>query len=384
MRTTRTVRQVNCENRDRTPRQRRNGTDVHISVPWLPALLIAWGAAALLQQIVGHGVSVIPLTIGILLVAKAQSANHYPLLVVGSVLAGNGAGNLLGDILGHGLDDPLGTFGAAIAFLWLRSTDRERSRWAVVPAIVLAFIGLAQLGDKASTLAAGWGAGWLVPAAVIVAGVLLLGAHRLPKPVRLAGFVFVIAAALSFLSGGDRDRPRQATRDEDAALVPTTSGPRQASLPVLDGRTVFVETTNGSVTVTTSEAGEGMVTGQDVHIQDGSERVTITTKPNTPITVVLPIDAAIHIKAVNGPVILRGSVRSATIETTNGAVQLTVPRDTAIDAESTSGVITVDNSNEGRAYADRGEEGGGEVSITTTNGAIVVTHIKEREERAAA
>jgi hypothetical protein len=359
---------VNCENRDRTPRQRRNGADVHISIPWVPALLIAWGAAALLQNIVGHGVSVIPLTIGVLLVIKAQSADHYPLLVVGSVLAGNGAGNLIGDILGHGLDGPLGTFGAAAAFLWLRSTDPQRSRWAVVPAIVLAFIGLGQLGDKMSTLAAGWGAGWLVPAGVIVAGVLLIGAHRLPGPVRLAGFVFVIAAGLSFLSGGDKDRGH---------LPPAASPPPAPSTMVqqdtfeIGTREVWVTTSNGAVTV---NDGDSVVRGGRAVLSEG--RVTIEpTSDNNPVTLSVPQGTTLHIQTGNGMISVDVPGAELDLETENGALDVTLTGDPTIVAATDNGSLVVDDKSFADDYRYRGD--GALVTLRTNNGPITISHVSE-------
>ncbi len=246
----RTVPYVTWDDGDDAPTGRSTGT-VDRPIPFVPVLLIAIGAAALVHQLIGRGGSVFWLTIGLYFMARARrGGGHYPLLVVGAVMTGSGIGHLAGDIVHTGASESLGSFGTAGGFFWLYNTDRGRSSWAIIPAAILGLIGVGELGFHLTDLMEDGGTGWLLPAGVVVAGILLLGAHRLPGAIRLAGLVFVGAAALSLVTNDSRSSDRR-VRTVTTGRALTSS----AALSDINGRTVWLTTGSGDVTVETGEVG---------------------------------------------------------------------------------------------------------------------------------
>ncbi|MBA3655671.1 MAG: hypothetical protein H0W70_15925, partial [Actinobacteria bacterium] len=106
---------MHCDDGDDHPRH-GSGSTVRRSMPLFPMVLIAFGAVALLNEIVGHSVSffdVFLLLVGLYLVTRGRTTDHYPLLIVGAVLTGSAAGGVIGDIVGGGVGESIGTFGTA-------------------------------------------------------------------------------------------------------------------------------------------------------------------------------------------------------------------------------------------------------------------------------
>jgi putative adhesin len=293
----------------------------HRSLGWGPvfgALLVAVGVAGVLHQVLGRGVSVIPLTIGILLLVRAQSGGgHYPMLVIGAVLTGSGLGNFAGDIVGGGMGDALGSLGTACGFFWLASTDRRRSSWAMIPAAILALIGIGQLGFQLSTLSPGH-ASWLVPAGVVVAGIMLLGSHRVHGPLRIAGFVFVGAAALSLISGNHDDHPKR------VFFAPSTVPKKAVStlpMPGLGDRELVIRDETGNVTVT---VGDGRAIGRDLSLgPSGDRQVTLDSSPTDDLRVEVPAGTHLNITTLSGDVHIAVPNAVLTIDTQEGDVEVT-------------------------------------------------------------
>jgi hypothetical protein len=342
------------------------------AIPILPVLLIAFGAHAILREIFGRGISVFPLAIGIYLLMRSNRGGHYPLLVVGAVLTGVGAGNLIGDIVGGGTGEAIGTLGTASGFFWLANTDRGRSNWALIPAAIIGLIAVGEFGLHINELVNG--GSWLVPAGVIVAGILLLGAHRLPGPLRLAGIVFVGAAALSLIANGNDRGPahRGAIGAPRAPLTATTSAPRPFEL---GSHSVRIHVDNGSVLVT--EGDPTVVVGTIDETND--KQVTIRPRvTNGAVVVAVPAGTHLDISSNNGSITVQVATADVVAHTDNGAITLTLSGHPTVDADTDSGRVTVDGRDEGHGYADPGTAG--KVEAHSDNGQIVITHTKETAE----
>jgi hypothetical protein len=337
-------------------------------IPILPVLLIAFGAAALFHQMFGRGISVFPLAIGLFLIARSRSNGSYICLVIGAVMTGSGAGNLVGDLANSGASDALGSFGTAAGFFWLANVDRGRSNWAIIPAAIIGLIGIGELGLHVNELANGGAGSWLLPAGVVVAGILLLGAHRMPGPLRLAGLVFVGAAALSLVTNQSPDPGRRGPRSR----VITTAPAANQALPPLTDRTVSVDSANGPVIV---EEGEGFVTGARIQDTDDDQVDLVPRTSNSPITLKVPAGTKLELHTTNGPITVRMPVSDLVASSENGVINVEVAGDTTIEATTRNGVINVDGRSEDGAYAHSGADPG-HIELHTQNGAIVLVHAK--------
>ena len=306
------------DNDDDAP-TRRSETAPRPHVPLLPFLLIAFGVAALLHEVAGHGVSVFPLAIGIFLLSRSRASEggHYPLTVVGAVLTGSGAGHLIGDLMFGGAADAIGTLGTAAGFFWLFSADRRRSGWAIFPAAILGLIGVGQLGFHLTDIANGGSGGWLLPAGVVVAGILLLGAHRLPGPLRLAGLVFVGAAVLSLASHpGDSPRSRR--------VIPTVPSRTDVeSLPDIGDRTVYLDTGSGSITVVVGD--KGSVRGRNLDVSSSDTKLNIAAQASSAVTLTVPDTTKLHLKAGSGDITVNVAAAALDVQTGSGDITITRP-----------------------------------------------------------
>jgi hypothetical protein len=324
-----------------------------------PAVLIGIGASALLDSAAPFW-----LAVGIYFLSRGLKHDHYPLLIAGAFVTGSATGHLVGDLIG-GLGEPLGTFGTAAGFAWLWSSDRPRSGWAIFGAGIFGLIGLVQLGARVGDVASDSGGGWLLPAGVVVAGILLLGAHRMPGPLRLAGLVFVAAAALSLLANAG-DRNRDDNRGPRVFSPPPTLSPQTFEI---GERTVHIVGANGSVLV--QEGDPKVISGRVVRTDAEEVRIEPRTA-NGSIVVSVPQGTRLDIRVDNGSVQVQSATNVADIATDNGAILLDVLDDPSIDAETSNGQIVVDNKAEGDDYEHDGE--GGEVELDTDSGQIVVSH----------
>lgn len=339
---------------DPVPSRTSSVRSVDRHVHLFPLILIGLGASFMLHNIVGHGVSVFPLLIGIFLIMRSGGGDHYPLFVVGVVLTGSGIGNTLGDVISGSAGDALGTLGAACGFAWLAFADpRHRSSWAAIPAAILALIGVGQLGANVSRGLSG-SPGWLLPAAVVVVGVLLLGAHRMPGPLRLAGLVFVGAAVLSLLAHSN-DGPGRKHLLAPPPVIPTVPS-SSIDLPDLSGKTLWVETENGSITVDVGDRGSAAIGGGRATYRAEGNRVTlVSSNGNGSWRIVVPAGTSLHLR------------------TENGAITLAATDDQAIAASSSNGAVVADGFGEtatGHTFSHPGQ--GSSVQIETENGAIVI------------
>lgn len=355
---------VTWDDRDDSPSQRTRSPR-RSSVPLLPLVMIAIGVSVVFDRMVGGGFSaweLFWLAVGIWCLARARDDGPYPLLVIGAFLVGNNTGELIGTLVSRDVADATETLGTAAGFLWLYFTDRPRSRWAIFVALIAGFIGMAELGAEVTEVA-GSGDSWLLPAGVIVAGVLLLGAHRLPGPVRLGGLIFVGAAILSLL--GNDDEPRRDIRTQQPVTTQT--------LPLLelDGRRLRIEAGNGAVTVNQGETPR-IIEGQRVNSADENLVVVRPRFGNGPVVVEVPPGTPLEIEGDNGPVTVLSPTSQADISLDDGPITIHVKGDPDIDAESDV-IVTVDGRPEGDDYEHDGADDG-EVELRNDNAPITITH----------
>lgn len=341
---------------DRSP-TRGHGSSVRTygRTPLIPLLLIGLGASYMLHNIVGHGVSVFPLLIGIFLIVRSGGGDHYPLFVIGVVLAGSGLGNTVGDLISGGTGDALGTLGAACGFGYLAFGDpRHRSSWASIPAVILAIIGVTQLGAHV-THAMTNSPGWIVPAAVVVAGVLLLGAHRLPGPLRIAGLVFVAVAVISLLAHNNDNNRAHRQQLFVPKILPTVPS-KSVDLPDLVGKTLWVNSVNGSIIVDFGDRPTARVSTGEGHMTDAGDRVMLSSSDsNASWRITVPAGTSLHLTTVNGAI---------TVSATN---------DETIAASSTNGAVVApgfDDQPSGHLFTHTGPDGS--VQLQSDNGAIVI------------
>jgi hypothetical protein len=357
---------VTWDDEDDAP-SRRSTTTTTRHIPFFPVLLIAFGAAALLHQMVGRGVSVFPLAIGIYLIARSRSTpgGHYPLLVVGAVLTGSGAGNLFGDLFAGGASNAFGTLGTAAGFFWLYTIDRGRSSWAIVPSAIVGLIGVGELGFHLTDLMRGGTAGWLLPAGVVVAGVLLLGAHRLPGPLRLAGLVFVGAAALSLVTNSP-DNPRRRA----PVTVTTGSAANTVGLGDIVDRTVTFTGGSGDVSV---EIGVGEASGAHLRVVESSSNVTITTdRPSEDIKLTVPEGTKLRLQTSSGDIDIGVATADAVVTTSSGDVNIAVAGNPTVTLATSSGDLENDgfesDVSNSHLFVHKGD--GGQVVVTTSSGDV--------------
>jgi hypothetical protein len=397
---------------DGRPQRRGVSVSVDVRPPFIGVIAIAIGAAILFHQIFGSAEGVFSVAIGLYLVVRCRSS-AYPLFVIGAVMVGSGAGDLVADVVSGSAHGALGTFGAAAAFLWLANVDRPRSSWAMIPAAILGLLGVFRLGLSADALAGG-GGGWLLPAGVVVAGIMLLGAHRMPRPLRLAGLVFVIAAALSLLS---HDNQNRVDGRVGVLKAPQTTLPgKPTALGDLTGQTLTVSTDNGAIRIdegdgaATVTAGRAVLTrtadgvelrsslgygswqisvpaGTKVVARSESGSITVNVADldldletaNGPISVLQPatmLVAKTGSGAINAQLGQLEAEATARLETANGVVVLTVAGDPTVTATSNNGVVVAtgfdgDDTTADRSFAHAGSDG--RVKIKTGSGSITVT-----------
>lgn len=120
-------------------------------------LLIAIGAASLLERVLGINITVIPLVVGLLLLFASNQKRSRPLMIAGWTLTGLGAGYFLQTVvmslgwygyIGEGWFnwrrgewvDVLPVLGLAGGFLAIYLVDKSRPAWAAITAAVLGVI----------------------------------------------------------------------------------------------------------------------------------------------------------------------------------------------------------------------------------------------------
>jgi hypothetical protein len=134
------------------------------------------GTAALVSELYPEVDRYLPLVIGVGLLGAFVVGRWYAALVGGAILGGLGIGlvatRLIGDV---SLDGAGALLGLASGFLtiWIVSvlmSLAQRHWWPLVPGSVLLIVGLYVLAEAAGAALAAW----LVPAAVLALGVVIM------------------------------------------------------------------------------------------------------------------------------------------------------------------------------------------------------------------
>lgn len=334
--------------------------------PMFPVLLIAIGTAALF-----HHFSLFTLVLGLFLLSRSRATGGYGTLIVGAVLTGSGAGHFVGDVVTSGASDAMGNFGTAAGFFWLANNDRPRSNWALIPAAIIGLIGVGSLGLHVNELVNGGAGSWVLPAGVVVAGILLLGAHRMPGPLRLIGLVFVAATAMSLVTSQSPNDGRRGERGDRGRVISTAPAASRA-LPVLLDKKVSITSNNGPIIVDAAEDGNGTVSGASIKETEGGITL-VPTNSNTPVTVKVPAGTRLKLTTTNGPITVRMPVADLDASSQNGPITVLVAGDATIEATTRNGAIDVDGRGEDGAYAHSGDDPG-HIELHTVNGPIVLTH----------
>jgi hypothetical protein len=142
-------------------------------------ILLTAGLLVLVERILHTSISAVALVVGLELLVWAAVARSTGLLTAGGVVTGVGSGVLLASGPLQGADaDRIGaafllSVAAGFALIALLSWIplRQVQHWAWITALFPATIGAAMLGGGPDTVATV--VGWLVPAALIAAGVVI-------------------------------------------------------------------------------------------------------------------------------------------------------------------------------------------------------------------
>lgn len=231
------------EAEERLPRRRDEGW-------WrvgIGALLVAIGIDILLEQITGYDINFVTLAIGLVLLAiwwKGPTHRNHGFLIGGSIVSGVGLGQLLSDLTRF---DGMFQLGLAAGFAFLASRS-HRAQWAWWPAAILGIIGTLDLaGDIGPWFLIDRSfASIAAPAIAIALGALLILRPNIPKATfRTLVIVLIVVGVVMVSSLPDRSMFNGLTVGGGFAQRSF-----QLELPALEGRTLVIDHSQASVTLT--------------------------------------------------------------------------------------------------------------------------------------
>jgi len=278
-------------------------------------LLVLVGVAALVDNVSGVDFgSFVPLGIGLAFLVAWATTGQQGFLIPGGILTGVGTGVVLDAALD--LDGSIVPLCLGAGFCLITALGgRERQTWPLIPGGILAAVGLAGVVDTA-----GWDVSadvthWILPSAVIGAGLLVIFHRTVPRqlvPI-LIGLLVLAAAVGVGLAGWDIGRVR-------------VSETRALDLPSLEGRVLRVEAGSGDVAIRTGDAGSAAL----LEARGGDEDDARARLRDTDVIVA----------EQDGLVVVRlGDADGVSV-----SFRLQVPRGTDIQVEVGSGQVDVDGA----------------------------------------
>lgn len=216
--------------------------------------LLVWGTSLLVQLALGIDVDTFALGLGAGALAGWVQVRRYKWFVVGSILVGLGAAEVA-EAVTHG------AFGASVRSLLIATGFAaiyvrypRRSRWALIPAGVMALLAAAAFGAGLIGLLPVLLGRALLPLLLVSGGALLLFRNSLPpKTVKIGlaalATIFVLVGVTSV-----PDAERINIKGRGLAISPPGS-PLGAmrDLPPLKGRTLVLDGGGGNIEFRTSE-----------------------------------------------------------------------------------------------------------------------------------
>ncbi|MEA3077770.1 MAG: hypothetical protein QOF60_2678 [Actinomycetota bacterium] len=305
--------------------------------------LVVWGTGLLVQRSLGVHFETFWLALGLGAFAGWLRLRHYGWFVAGAVLTAMGLGDVAGLVLSGAFASMASSLLLALGFVAVYVRYPHRSRWALVPAAVFAFLAVASFGIGLIGLVPRLLGSFTLPMVLIAAGGLLLFRHSLPpRTVRFG----LIALAIVFVLAGTSNA---------GSLGRFGDAPSSTSSALVSGRTVELDAGSADVRVVElsgAAADRASVTGprRSVRLVNSSPTRLLFSVGSGDAVLRVPRGTPVRVNAGSGDVSVR----------TSSAVRWSLSSD--------SGDVTVNGHD--LDSADAGGSSGPEVLVSTGSGDI--------------
>jgi hypothetical protein len=222
------------------------------------ATLLVWGTALLVQRTVGVDFDTFLLGLGVGAIAGWTQLRRYGWFVAGAIGVGLGASEVAGALFHGAFGSGIGSLLVAAGFAAIYVRYPRRSMWALIPAGIMALVGVAAFGVGLLGLIPKVFGRFLLPLLLVLGGGLLLFRHSLPARTVKIGLAAIVA---TFVLVGANSVPEV---DHNPPSIVINGLPRSSSgmpLGLTPGQTL-VMTGGGSGDITFARATADMPTGQ--------------------------------------------------------------------------------------------------------------------------
>lgn len=374
--------------------------------------LLVWGMSLLIQIALGVDIDTFVLGLGVGALAGWTVVRRYTWFAAGSVLTSIGLAEVSQAVT-------TGAFGASVRSLLIAAGFAaiyvrypKRSKWALVPAAILALLATAAFGAGLIGLLPALLGRFLLPLLVVSGGALLLFRNSLPpKSVKVGlaalATMFVLVGVTS-VPDGDRVGAKRRARE----ISPPPPGDSAIEVPALEGRTLVLEGRTGNVEFRTSqtatvekigENGRSMPGGLIVSEKGDEVRVSFAgsnrsgDSPEFDLVVSLPEGVEVDVRRESGSITgtlagSKGSIRTESgsidleledgggegladdgpyeFDTDSGSITIESGLAAQLDLETDSGTVEVNRTSYDERYSSNDDALGIEIDADSDSGDI--------------
>ncbi len=349
--------------------------------------LLVWGTSMLVQIALGIDIDTFALGLGVGALAGWTQVRRYTWFVVGSILTGLGAAEVSEAVTNGAFGASVRSLLIAAGFAAIYVRYPRRSKWALVPAGIMALLAAAAFGAGLIGLLPALLGRFLLPLLLVSGGALLLFRNSFsPKTVKVGlaalATAFVLVGVTSVPDGDRVDLEERAVE-----ISPPLPVEDAIPLPSLDGRTLVLDGTTGSVEFRTSgtarieEVGARPFRSPLVVDEDGDDvRVGFTDvgpgrQDEPDVVVFLPEGVEVDVRRESGDITGTLSGARGSIRTESGSIDLELEDggregradDGPYEFDTDSGSITLDSD----LVAD--------LDLETDSGAVEVNEVSYDE-----
>src|SRR3954469_17721711 len=157
------------------------------------ATLLVWGTSLLVQRTVGVNFDTFMLGLGVGALAGWSQLRRYGWFVAGAIGVGLGMSEVTGSLIHGALGSGISSLFVAAGFAAVYVRYPRRSMWALIPAGIMALVGVAAFGVGLLGLIPRVFGHFLLPLLLVCGGALLLFRHSLPSRTVKIGLGAIVA-----------------------------------------------------------------------------------------------------------------------------------------------------------------------------------------------
>lgn len=327
------------------------------------ATLLVWGMSMLVHVALGVDLDTFALGLGVGALAGWTQVRRYSWFVVGSILTGLGVAEVSEAVTNGAFGASVRSLLIAAGFAAIYVRYPRRSRWALVPAGIMALLATAAFGAGLIGLLPALFGRSLLPLLLVSGGALLLFRNSFsPKTVKVGLAVLATAFVLvGMTSVSDGDRVELEGQAVEISPVPSRGAALE--LPSLEGRTLVLDGTSGSVEFRTSDTARieevgGRVFESPLVVEEDDDEVRIDFTDLGPdrqdepdVIVYLPEGVEVDVRRESGSITGTLAGAKGSLRTESGDIDLEVEDgggegradDGPYEFDTDSGSITIDS-----------------------------------------